>query len=87
LLLEKLTDSVSRHRATLETKLNEIAENLTSKLTSMQALLEKYKKNPFKDSGLLTEIRSVKKSLKNDWKEWREVVKAVSREHPGLHLS
>lgn len=78
MLLEKIAASASRHRDTLEKKLDEISANLTGRLSSMQMLLEKTKKLPFKDSVLLSEIRSMKKSLKSDWREWREVVKAVT---------
>lgn len=85
LLLQKMKDSVARHRENLELKLNHIAANLTEKLAKTQALLEKYKKNPFKDSVLLLEIRSVKKSLKSDWKEWKEVVKTISRSTTASH--
>jgi len=87
LLLQRLKDTVSRHRETLEGKLNDIAENLTNKLSNMQALLEKSKKNPFKDTQLMAEIRAVKKSLKNDWKEWKSIVKAVSKEQTELPTS
>lgn len=80
-LLQKMKDSVSRHRETLEQNLNNIAGSLTTKLSNLQTLLEKYKTNPLKDSGLLAEIRLVKKSLKQDWREWKGIVKAVTREN------
>ncbi len=80
MLIQSLKDSYYAHKETLEAKITEISTNLTSKLTEMQALLEKYKE--MKDRMLLTQIRSMKKSLKNDWKQWKEVVKQISNNVP-----
>lgn len=46
-------------------KVSEIAENLSAKLSKMQTLLDR------------NQIKELKKSLKDDWREWRHVLKAI----------
>lgn len=78
-LLEKIKKSYISHKEILEGKLNQIAENLTERLTQMQSLLEKAKKIPRKDRELIAQIRARKKALKENWKEWKQIVKAISK--------
>ncbi len=52
-------------------KVSEVAEKISSKLSQMQTILDRQ------------QIRAMKKSLKNDWREWREVIKEIRKE-PGL---
>lgn len=82
-LVGNLKDSL--HSA-WEAKVAEISTQLTSKLSEMQQLLEKWKSIPRKDKEILAqlraEIQSMKKSLKRDWKEWKSTVKAVSKFKP-----
>ncbi len=46
----------------------------------MQALLESYKAIPLKDREVLSQIRAMKKSLKRDWKAWKEVIKEIAKD-------
>jgi stearoyl-CoA desaturase (Delta-9 desaturase) len=48
-------------------KVSEIAENLSDKLAKMQTLLDR------------TQIRELKRSLKDDWREWRHVLKLIQK--------
>lgn len=78
-LLEKVKSSYASHKEILENKVLAISENLTAKLAQMQALLEKAKKIPRKDQEIVLQIRSLKKSLKEEWKEWKQIVKTISK--------
>ncbi len=78
-LIVALKASFFSHKEALETKVTELAKTLADKLSDIQTLLEKCKKVPRKDRELIAQIRSIKKSLKNDWKEWRQVVKSISK--------
>ncbi|MES2272718.1 MAG: fatty acid desaturase [Chlamydiota bacterium] len=78
-LLETIKESFYSHKETLELKVTQISQNLTTKLTDIQTLIEKYKSVPLKDKEILHEIRSKKRDLKQEWKEWRQVVKTISK--------
>jgi len=80
LLIQSLKDSFITQKESWEAKVTEISKNLSEKLSDIQALIERYKAN--KDRELSTKIRSIKKSLKNDWKQWRQIVKSISKEAP-----
>jgi stearoyl-CoA desaturase (delta-9 desaturase) len=48
-------------------RVSEIAEKLSTKLSQMQTLLDR------------NQIREMKKSLKEDWREWRRVLKTIQK--------
>jgi stearoyl-CoA desaturase (delta-9 desaturase) len=52
-------------------KVTEVAEKISVKLTQMQTILDR------------KQIRAMKKSLRDDWREWKSVLKTVQKE-PGL---
>lgn len=81
-LVQGLKNSYFSHKEQFEAKILELSQSLTSKLSELQSLLDTYRTAPRKDQTILEEIRSMKKSLKNDWKEWRRVVKTVSKNVP-----
>jgi stearoyl-CoA desaturase (delta-9 desaturase) len=81
-LVEKMKNSFTAHKDQLEAKVTEIATQLTTKLTEIQDLIERYKAIPRKDRAILHQIQSVKKSLKKDWKDWKEIVKLISEKVP-----
>ncbi len=82
-IVQSLKNSFFAHKENWEAKVNEMANSITTKLTEIQGLLEKYKSIPRKDREILQSIRSqihsMKKSLKNDWKEWKQIVKTISK--------
>ncbi|PIS02858.1 MAG: acyl-CoA desaturase [Chlamydiae bacterium CG10_big_fil_rev_8_21_14_0_10_42_34] len=49
-------------------KVSEIAENLSQKLIQLQAMLDR------------AQIRTLKKSLKEDWREWKRILKTIQKE-------
>ena len=81
-LIQSLKDSYFAQKELFEQRIQEISEKLTAKLAELQGLLDKYKSAAPKDKTLLEQIRSMKKSLKHDWKEWREVIKTLSKDVP-----
>lgn len=85
-LIANIKDSFYSHKENWEAKISEISNKLVTKLTEIQTLLEKRKTIPRKDKQILAQVRSeiasMKKSLKNDWKEWKIVVKSISKTKP-----
>lgn len=63
-LVQKLKESA------MAQKVNEIAENLSAKLTQLQTHLDP------------NQIRELKKSLKRDWREWKAVLRSIRKESP-----
>ncbi|OGN64348.1 MAG: fatty acid desaturase [Chlamydiae bacterium RIFCSPHIGHO2_12_FULL_49_9] len=76
-LVESIKKSYYIHRDSLEAKVTQVADTLSQKLTQIQTLLERSK-----DKEIVTQVRALKKSLKKDWREWKEVVKTISRQSP-----
>ena len=79
-LLEAIKKSFYENKETLAEKITQICEHLSEKLAQKQTLLEQYRKSRQKD--LLREIKAIKKSLKVDWKQWRETVKFAMKSTP-----
>ena len=79
-ILEKIKESFSSQKDLLAQKVTDICDHLSNKLAQKQTLLEEYRKS--KQKGLLHEIKTIKKGLKNDWKQWRETVKWISKSTP-----
>ena len=65
-LLQKIKESATAQRVT------EIAENLSTKLSQMQTMLDP------------SQIRDLKKSLKQDWREWKRVIRAIHKNSPQI---
>ncbi|HSX26689.1 MAG TPA: fatty acid desaturase [Chlamydiales bacterium] len=78
-LISAMKNSFNAHKENWEQKVVEISTNLTAKLTELQSLLEKCKT---KDREIRSQVRAMKKSLKNDWKEWRSIVKSITKVIP-----
>jgi stearoyl-CoA desaturase (delta-9 desaturase) len=76
-LVESVKQSYYIHKEVLELKVTQVADTLSGKLTQIQTLLERSK-----DKEIMTQVRALKKSLKKDWKEWKEVVRTISRQSP-----
>lgn len=59
---------------------SELSETLSTKLSQMQKLLEKYKAIPRQEArALLAEIRATKKELKTRWKAWNQLLRFIDR--------
>lgn len=82
-LVDRLKTSFYANKEALEAKATEIAKTLSDKLAEIQSLLERRKSISRRDKELMAEwfsqLRSIKKSLKNDWKEWKQIVKSISK--------
>jgi stearoyl-CoA desaturase (delta-9 desaturase) len=78
-ILEKIKASFYHQKDLLAARITEICDQLSAQLAHKQALLEKYRQG---QKELLSEIRSVKKKIKSDWKEWRAAVKLVGKSVP-----
>lgn len=81
-IVQALKDSYFSHKEAVEVKITEMANSLTEKLSAAQELLERCKSVPRKDRELMAQIRSIKKSLKTDWRQWRQIVKSISKDVP-----
>ncbi len=81
-LLEKLTESFVEKREELEQKVSYFTENLIDKLSKLNTLMQEYKASK-KTAGkahvqeLLNEIAQLKKSLKEEWRAWKQFSKFV----------
>ena len=78
-ILEKIKASYYQHKDMMAAKITQICDQLSDQLARKQALLEQYRQG---HKELISEIRDVKKKIKNDWKEWRAAVKLVSKSVP-----
>jgi stearoyl-CoA desaturase (Delta-9 desaturase) len=78
-ILEKVKASFYHQKDLMAAKITEVCDQLSAQLARKQALIEQYRKG---HKELISEIRSVKKNIKNDWKEWRAAVKLVSKSVP-----
>jgi stearoyl-CoA desaturase (delta-9 desaturase) len=76
LILNRVKESIYAQKDLLAAKVTEICESLSEKLSQRQSLVDQYRKQKSKE--MLHEIRELKKSLKGDWKRWRETVKIAS---------
>lgn len=81
-IIQRLKNSIAAQKESWEAKVNEVSERLSAKLAEMQVLIEKWKDLPRKDREIFEQIRSVKKNLRNDWKEWKATLKAISKSVP-----
>lgn len=75
-ILENIRSSFHQQKDRLIAKVNSIYEHLSESLAKEQILLKCYQKG---QKEALIELRNFKKSLKQDWKEWKETVKWVSK--------
>ncbi len=78
-ILEKMKISFHHQKEMMAAKITEICDHLTEQLARKQELIERYKQG---QKELLTEIRLVKKKIKCQWKEWRAVIKLISKSIP-----
>ena len=87
-LLEKLTETFSEKREDLEQKVTYFTETLIEKLSKLNALVAQYK--TYKKSrektdhinDLLNEITLLKKSLKHEWRAWKQFSKFIMTLEP-----
>ena len=87
-LLEKLHDSFAEKREDLEQKVAYFTETLIDKLAKLNTLVQQYKASK-KTSGksdyvkeLLNEIQELKKSLRHEWRAWKEFSKFIMTLEP-----
>ena len=78
-ILAQVKASFHQQKDLFAEKITGLAQRLSSELQKQQSLIERYKKG---QKELISEIRQVKKKLKNDWKEWRATVKLISYSIP-----
>ncbi len=82
-LIEKAKDYLSVSRVHFEEKIDEIVKDLLGKFASFSELLQQYKsyKAERKPREMLKqlnmEIKSMKKTVKADWKSWQQLTKEI----------
>ena len=70
LLLQHKDELVKKLKESIYTqKVSDLAESLSDKLAEMQKMLDP------------EQLKSMKKSIKADWKEWRLILKEIRKEH------
>ena len=78
-ILTQVKASFHQQKDLWATKITEVCDHLIAQLAQKQTLIDSYKKG---HKELLSEIRLVKKNLKNQWKEWRSTVKLIAQSIP-----
>jgi stearoyl-CoA desaturase (delta-9 desaturase) len=85
-LIERITNSFMEKKTEAQEKAAEFTESISEKMTKLSKLAKEYKeakKNalvmPAGIKKLSLEIKSLKKSLKTDWREWRRFSKSIMR--------
>ncbi len=87
-LLEKLHESFTEKKEDLELKVTYFTENLIDKLSKLNTLMQEYKsckksmEAREKVRQLLNEIHDVKKSLKAEWRAWKNFSKFIMTLEP-----
>ncbi|MDE3055073.1 MAG: acyl-CoA desaturase [Verrucomicrobiota bacterium] len=76
-LLEAIKRSLSANKEAVAEKVTLLSERLSEGLQKKHALLQRYKQG---QKDLFGEIRTVKKRLRNDWKEWRTLIKGLPQD-------
>ena len=79
-LLEKITQSLVEKREELEEKVSFFTENLITKLSKLNTLTQQYKQTKRKE--LMHEISALKKSLKEEWRNWKKFSNYVMNLEP-----
>ena len=88
LLLDRLCKLWHSKKDELEQKVNETSERIVSKIATMNTLMEEYRKicNECNEKDIIQEIDQkliqLKKSLKEDWRQWSELSKNILRLKP-----
>lgn len=83
LLMQRISTAWENQKEELEKQINEISESITNKINQFVQLMEKYRelKNESKEYQLLQEIRaeikSLKRSMKQDWRTWKELSRTI----------
>jgi stearoyl-CoA desaturase (delta-9 desaturase) len=78
-ILDRIKVSFHAQKDAMAEKITLICDQLADQMARKQALIERYRQG---QKELLTEIRAVKKRIKNDWKEWRATVKWTMKSLP-----
>jgi stearoyl-CoA desaturase (delta-9 desaturase) len=92
-LIEKIKETYTEKREDLENKVSLITDDLISKVSQLNTLLQEYKKfkkldvQKEKVRELLLEITSLKRSLKQEWKEWKQFSKFIMKLSPDLAIA
>jgi stearoyl-CoA desaturase (delta-9 desaturase) len=87
-LLEKLKETFAEKREDLESKVSAITDDLIAKVSKLNTLLQEYKKSKKLDTQkerlkeLMGEISELKKSLKQEWREWKQFSKFIMKLDP-----
>ncbi len=88
ILLEKLTKSCHQKKEELETLVHELSDQIVTKVAQFNQLKAKYiaakKENPSRDllKELRLELKSYKKSLKQDWQQWMTIYNNIMEFEP-----
>lgn len=80
-ILEKIKTSLSHQKDLMAAKITLICDHLSEQLVRKQALLERYREG---QKELLSDIRDLKRNIKDDWKKWRATVKLVTKSIPSI---
>lgn len=85
LLLDKLCNMWSTQKEELEKKVLEMSERLLNEIAEINNLIEKYRilmqkgEEPTLLQQLNREIETLKRNLKNDWKQWKQLSRNILR--------
>ena len=61
----------------LEQRVNQISEELFSKMSEMNARLKEYRQDKSKRKALRVEIKFLKKSIRHEWKGWLQLSQTI----------
>lgn len=88
MLLQKIKDACNTGKDDLEKVINEMSDRIVAKIARFNQLKEKYLETKQDNScktmlkELKSELKQLKKSLRNDWREWMHLTKSVMRLKP-----
>ncbi len=90
-IFEKLKNYWAENKAALETSVEKISADILAKVTRFQELSSQYKdskKQEMPDQDLIrtlkTEIESLQRDIKEDWKHWKKLYKNILKLKPSL---
>lgn len=90
LLIEKMTSYCSTKKDELEKQVNEISNRIVEKINEFGQLKERYRQaksmNLTKDTvkAIKREIKTLKKSMRQDWREWSKLSYTILYQRPTL---
>lgn len=88
ILLDKIKNTCNAKKEELEKSVNEMSEQIVSKIAAFNKLKQEYLQKKQEQTGrdlvkqLRSEIKDLKRSLRNDWRMWVSLSKDIMRLEP-----